>query len=84
MIDAARRADLLVAAEDDQRRKAVEVRAVGVREAVLQRVLRGQERHHVIARHVLAEVEDQVTEVVLLLGPDLERCVFSFLRYVAE
>ena len=65
-----RAADVLVAAEDDQRRKIVLHDLVGVGEAELERVLGGEERHHAVARHVGAEVVDQVAQVVLLLRAD--------------
>ena len=70
MFDASRRADALVAAEHDQRREAALVRALGVGQAVLERVLRGQERHDALARHVVAEIRHEMAEVVFLLRAD--------------
>ena len=68
--DAARRADRLVAAQDDERIEAVLLRTIGVRQAVVQRMLAGQERNHRRARHVAAEIDDQVPEVVFLFRSD--------------
>src|SRR5262249_7739774 len=62
-----RRADRLVAAEDDQRGEAALVRALRVRQTVLERVLRRQERNDSFARHVTAEIRDQMPQVVLFL-----------------
>ena len=70
VLDAARRADRLVAAEHDERREAVLVRPLGVREAVLERVLRRQKRHNPLARHVEAEIGDEMPEVVFFLRAD--------------
>jgi len=68
MLHRARSSDVLVAPEDDQRRKGVLHDLVGVRQAELNRVLGRQERHHAAARHVGTQVVHQVAEVVLLLG----------------
>src|SRR6185436_12542153 len=54
VLDAARRPDVLVAAEDHERLEAVMARAVRVGQAELCRVLAGQEGDHVRARHVAA------------------------------
>ena len=70
VLDRPRRADALVAAEHDQRRKPALVRAVRVRQAVLDRMLRRQERDDAIARDVEAEVGDEVAEVVFFGGAD--------------
>src|SRR5438876_30646 len=70
VLDAPRRADLFVAAEDHQRGKAVLVRPLGVRQAVLDRVLRRQEGDDALARHVGAEIDDEMPQVVLFLRPD--------------
>ena len=70
VLDRSRRADALVAAEHDQRRKSILVRAIRVRQAVLDRVLRRQEGHDALARHVEAEVGDEVTEVVFFVRAD--------------
>ena len=64
------RPDRLVAAEDDQRREAALVRAFGVRQAVLDAVFRRQKRHDALARHVGAQIDDEVPEVVLLVRAD--------------
>jgi hypothetical protein len=45
------------------------LRAFRVREAVVGRVLAGEKRHDAIARHVLAEVRDEMPEVVFLARP---------------
>ena len=68
VLDAARRAHRFVAAEHDQRRKAVLMRALGVRQAVLERMLRRDERHDALARHVVAEIDHEMAEVVFFLG----------------
>ena len=64
------RPDVLVAAEHHQRRKTVVHDLIGVRQAELDRVLRGQERDDAIARDVVAEIGDEVAEVVFLLRAD--------------
>src|SRR5262249_18742930 len=45
-------------------------RAVRVRQAVIDRVLGGQERHDALARDVAAEVRDEMAEIVFLIGAD--------------
>jgi hypothetical protein len=70
VLDRAGWTDVLVAAQHDQRLEVVVPCALGVGEAVLERVLRRQKRHHQVARDAGAEVGDQVPEVVLLLQPD--------------
>ena len=50
--------------------EAVMLRAVRIREAVLDRMLAGQERHDVGPRHVAAQVVHEVTEVVFFLRAD--------------
>ena len=64
VLDRPRRADRLVAAEHDERRKPALMRPVGVRQAVLDRVLRRQERDDALARHVAAEIGDEMPQVV--------------------
>ncbi len=70
MIDAARRPEDLVAAQDDQRRKPALARPLGVGKAVLERVLRGHERNDPLARHVTPQIDHEVPEVVLFLRSD--------------
>ena len=67
---AARRTDRPIAAEHDQRPEPFLPGALGVRQTELERVLRREERHDVIARHVRAEIDDEVAEVVLLARAD--------------
>ena len=62
--------DVLVAAEHDERLEAVLLRAFRVGNAVVHRVLARQERDHLRPRHVAAQIDDQVPEVVLLLRSD--------------
>ena len=68
VFDASSRADALVAAEDDERLKAVIARAIRVREAVVKRMLAGQKRHDARAWHVGAEVDDEVSKIVFFSG----------------
>src|SRR4029079_7131089 len=68
VFDASSRADALVAAEDDERLKAVIARAIRVREAVVERMLAGQKRHDARAWHVGAEVDDEVSKIVFFSG----------------
>ena len=70
VLDASRRPDVLVAAEHDERLEAVLPRAIRVGQAVLRRVLAGQKRDDVRARHVAAEIDDEMAEVVFLLEAD--------------
>lgn len=67
MLDHPRRADGLVPTEDDERRETALVGALCVRQAVLEGVLRRQERHDPLARHVGPEVGDEMPQVVLFL-----------------
>ena len=70
MLDAARRSDVLVAAEHDERLEPVLTGPIRVGEAELGRVLARQEWDHVRPRHVGPEVDHQVAEVVFFLQPD--------------
>ena len=70
VLDAARAADVLVAAEHDERREAVMRGLVGVAEAEIQRVLARQKRHDLCARDVGAEVGDEMAQVVFFLRAD--------------
>ena len=46
------------------------MRALRIRQAVLERVLRRQKRDDALARDVRAEIEDEMAEVVLFLHAD--------------
>jgi len=70
MADRARRADLAIAAEHHERGEPEGRGAIGVAEAVLDRMLRRQKRHHPIARHGRTEVGDEMPEVVFFSGAD--------------
>ena len=70
VLDASRRPDVLVAAEDHQRLEAVLARAIGVGQAVLRRVLARQERDDVRARARRCRDCDEMAEVVFLPQPD--------------
>ena len=70
MLDTAWRADRLVAPEHDERRESVLVRPLGVRETVLERMLRRQERDDPLARHIEAEIGDEMPKVVFFLRAD--------------
>jgi hypothetical protein len=70
VLERSRPADVLVAAEDDQRRKAVVHRLVGVGLAELQRVLGREERNDLVAADGVAEVGDEMAQVVFLLRAD--------------
>src|SRR5262249_29178272 len=65
-----RRSDRLVAAEDDEGGKPVLLSALGIRDAILERVLRRQEGHDALARHIASEIRDEMTQVVFLLRTD--------------
>src|SRR2546425_13366495 len=60
----------LVAAQHDQRLKAILVRPLGVRETVLERMLRCQDRNNVLARDIPTEIDDEVPEIVFFLRAD--------------
>jgi hypothetical protein len=64
VLHAARRAHVFVAAEHDERRKPLLGRPVSVCKAIVQRVLRRQERHHAVPRRVGSQIGDQVPQVV--------------------
>src|SRR5439155_3971458 len=70
VLDAPRDADALIAAEHDERLKPVLVRAVGIRQAVLERMFRRQDRHDVLARCVAAEIDDEVPQIVFFALAD--------------
>jgi len=46
------------------------LRALGVRQAIRERVLRRQKRHDALARHVPAEIRDEMPQVVFLRQAD--------------
>ena len=60
--------DRSVAAEHDERGESVLMRTFGVREAVIERMLRREERHDVVPRDILAQVQHQMAKIVLFLG----------------
>src|SRR5262249_53494358 len=64
---ASRWADALVAAENDERLESVLMRAVRIREAIVERMLGREKRHDLRSRHVAAEIRDQMSQVVFLL-----------------
>ena len=68
--DAARRADRLVAAEDDEPGEAVLAGSRRVGEAEVERVLGGEERDDTRAIDVGPEVGDEVAQVVFFLRAD--------------
>ena len=70
MFHASRRSHRPVAAEHDQRPEALLPGALGVRQAELHRVLRRQERHDVVARHVGAQIDDEMAQVVFFARAD--------------
>src|SRR5207247_4046526 len=70
MLDGPRNADRFVPAEHDERREPVLVSALRIRQAVLERMLRGQKRDDALARDVGAEIEDEMAEIVLFLHAD--------------
>ena len=70
MLDRSGSADRPVAAEHDQRGKPVLARALGVRQAVFERMLRRQKRHDARARDVLAEIGHEMAQVVFFLRTD--------------
>ena len=55
-----------ISAQNDEARKAGAAGALGEPDAVLERVLEREERHDSFADSVLAEVRDEVLEVLLL------------------
>jgi hypothetical protein len=58
-----------IAAEDDQRRKPVLPRLLRVAQTETERMLGCEERHDTIARQIAPEIGDEMTQVVLFLGP---------------
>jgi hypothetical protein len=67
VLDAARTANGLVAAEHDERAEPVLRGLLRVRQAEIERVFAREKRDHVVARHVAPHVRDEVTKIVLLL-----------------
>ena len=70
VLEAARPADVLVAAEHDERWKAVVHRLIGVGETELERMLGGEKRHDLVPGHGVAEIGHEMAEVVFLLRAD--------------
>ena len=70
MFDRAGRPDRLVAPEHDQRRESVLVRALRVRETVLDRVLGREKGDDPFARNVSTEVRHEMAEIVFFLRTD--------------
>ena len=70
MLDAARRADVLVAAKHHERLESMLTGAVGIAQAPLQRMLARQKRHDARPRHVSPEIAHEMAEVVFLLDAD--------------
>ena len=70
VLDAARRANRLVAAKHDEGGKAALPGPLRVRQAVLHRVFRRHERHDALTRNVVLEVRHQMAKVVFLLCAD--------------
>jgi len=66
MLDRSRNAHRLVAAEHDDGGKSVLLRAIGVREAVVERMLGREERDDPFPRDVVTQIGDEMPEVVFL------------------
>ena len=67
MLDASRRPEALVSAQHHQRFESVMMRAIRVGEAVVERMLARQKGHHARTRHITAQVDDEMAEVVFFL-----------------
>ena len=70
MFHATRGAKALVSSEHHERLEAVMMRAIRVGETVIERMLASQERHHTRPRNIGAQIDDEMTKVVLFPGPD--------------
>ena len=70
VLERPRPADMLVAAEHDERRKAVVHGLVRIGEAELQRVLGREKRDDLVAADGVAEVGDEMAQVVFFLRAD--------------
>jgi len=70
MFDNASWPDALVSAQHHQRPESLLPCSLGVREAVLERVLRREEGHDALPRHVESDVGHEVAQVVFFLRTD--------------
>ena len=70
MLDAARRADVLVAAKHHERLESMLVGAIGIAQAPLQRMFRRQKRRDARTRDIPTEIAHQMAEIVFLLRAD--------------
>src|SRR5436190_6399029 len=70
MLDAPRYPKRLVAAKYHERRKSVLTRPLRIRQAIVEGVLHGHERDDALPRHVTAEIDDQVPQVVFFFRSD--------------
>ena len=70
VLDASRRPHRAIAAEHDERAEAFLPGALGVRQAEVHRVLGRQERHDVVARHIGAQIDHQMAQVVFFARAD--------------
>src|SRR5262245_44747798 len=70
VLDTSGRTNRAIAAEDDERAEALLPGALGITETELERMLCREERHHAIARHVGAEIDDQMPQVLLFVRAD--------------
>ena len=70
VLHAASASEALVTTQNDQSRKTVLPRLLGVAQAEVERVLGREERDDAVARHVGSQVRDQMTQVVLFLQSD--------------
>ena len=70
VIDAPRPAERPIAAENDQRRKAVLPGLFGVAQTEIERMLRREKRDDALARQVATEIGDEMTQVVFFLRTD--------------
>ena len=70
MFNATGRPDALVAPEHDERLEAVIACPIGIRKAVIDPVFARQERDDTGSRHVGAEIDDQMPQVVFFFRPD--------------
>jgi hypothetical protein len=70
VFDTARRPDGLIAAKHDKRPEAFVPRPLGVLKTEFNRMLRGEEWHNVVTRHIRSEVDYEMSQIVFLARAD--------------
>src|SRR3954454_11932867 len=70
MLDTSRRSDALVAAKYNERLEPMIASAIGIRQTIINRMLAREKRYDAGARHVSAEIDHEMPEVVFFFRTD--------------